>query len=502
MAATLCTEHPKPENWSRETTERAHVIYESSITEGTYMTTIRSLYDQWNQCSKEAYDALSTECDINDGDNSGNEVMSSSSVTSAIRDLQEISLEEEGNESVPTMVETTSTHDEIAQRIASEILLNRFECTLIGSGIFYDGGDVDLVVHVPDADTLEDAYDRIQSLTGWVRHYDRVSADHIAVLRGHFEGVKVDAQVWRGVHALERTRAEDDTHRALVLTRTLREKTDIRLRQMVHEFHSYTTVIGFKGHVLCRLPGVAVTCMAIAVARMGNVTCLRSLLEHVHDRVNTDVPCFDLHDEEFVRRERTRPTCSVQVVVDEINVASRVTACVTRHLLDTLSWSLKHGLAESPRAWRMRYMITCLRMRPHDAYDRTLALTLHTTMARMDGHPLIETVYVDEHLETGDILVRLTLRRDTRYAFRGTEILSRVSNVDSLVMVHRRGASRQWMLCTHPCAHARSIADTVSEATDALFVRVDDELCVPNAPHIMSDVLGYFDNRCWMRVDV
>ena len=499
MAATLSTQHPVPAEWSRETIERAHMICESSLTDGFYMNSIRLLYEQWERSNREAFDALSTACTESTRDRNV-PLTSSSSVASAMGELQEISLDEESTNCA--VIEETTTHDDIATRIASEILQNRFECTLIGSGIFYNGGDVDLVVHVPDADSLESAYDTIQALTGWVRHYDRVSADHIAVLCGYFEGVKVDAQVWRGVHALERTRAEDDTHRALLLTRTLREKTDDRLRSMVHGFHTYMTHVGLKGHVLCRLPGVAVTCMAIAVARTGNVSTVRQLLENTRERLHTDVPCFDLSDEEPVCRERVRPTCSVQVVVNETNVATRVTACVTRHLLDTMSWSLHHGLTESPRAWRTRHMITCLRMRPHDTHDRTLALTLHTTVARMDGHPLIETVYLGEHAETRDILVHVTLRNDARYAFRGGETISRIANVDSIVMVGRGGGTRQWMLCTHPCACASSLADSVSDASERMFVRVDDEVCVPNAPHIMNDMLGYFDNRRWMRVDV
>lgn len=494
MAATLCTQHPLPVEWSRETTERAYMICESSLTDGTYMNNIRLLYEQWDRSNREAFNALSTEC--TDSTPESITVITSSSVT---RELHDISLDDESPSD--TLVEEPTTHYKLAMRIASEVLHNRFECTLIGSGIFYNGGDVDLVVHVPDAESLENAYDSIQALTGWVRHYDRISTDHVAVLCGYVDGIKVDAQVWRGVHALERTRAEDDTHRALVLTRTLREKTDHRLRSMVHGFHTYMTHVGFKGHVLCRLPGIAVTCMAIVIARTGNVSTMRQLLKNMRERLNTDLPCFDLLDEEPVCRERIRPTCSIQVVVNETNVASRATACVTRHLLDIMSWSLHHGLTESPRTWRARYMITCLRMRPHDAYDRTLALTLHTTMARMDGHPLIDTVYVDEHTETRDILVHVTLRYDARYAFRGTEILSRISNVDSIVTVNRRGGGRQWMLCTHPCAHASSLADCVSDASDKMFVRVDDDVCVPNAPYIMNDILGYFDYRHWMRVD-
>ena len=129
----------------------------------------------------------------------------------------------------------------------------------------------------------------------------------------------MDAQVWRGVHSLERTRAEEETHRALTLTRALREKTDARLRHMVHEFHIFMDHIGFKGHCHCRLPGVAVTCMAIVVARNGTVSSLPSMLERVRTNLETDVPCFDFDDEDAIygpQPRQDRPVCAVQVVVN------------------------------------------------------------------------------------------------------------------------------------------------------------------------------------------
>tara|TARA_B110001450_G_scaffold248290_1_gene264290 strand:- start:228 stop:1601 length:1374 start_codon:yes stop_codon:yes gene_type:complete len=398
------------------------------------------------------------------------------------------------------------THDELVARIAATVFQNVYECTLIGSGIFYNGSDVDIVVHVPDVDSLEVAYGLVERMTGWCRQYDRVSTEHIAVLRGQFEGHKVDAQVWRGVHSLERTRAEQETHRALTLTRALREKTDARLRRMVHELHTFMDHVGFKGHCHCRLPGVAVTCIAIVVARQGSVSSRSSMLEQMRMHLETDVPCFDFDDEDIrggQPQRRDRPTCAVQVVVNEINAASRMTACVTRHLLDTVAWSLHAHRTISPRAWRARHMVTCLRMRPQHDPHRTIALTLHSSMSKMDGHPSIDTAYADEHPETGDVLVRVTLRHDPRYAFRGTETIVRVAGVESIVMVSRNDGRRQWPLCTHPRTSAStSLASSVAEAGTEMFVRVDDELCVPNAPHLMSDLLGYFDVRHWMRVDV
>tara|TARA_B110001452_G_scaffold123280_1_gene102230 strand:- start:8346 stop:10874 length:2529 start_codon:yes stop_codon:yes gene_type:complete len=503
MAVALCSNHPDPLEWSRETMERAHVVcHATNVEEGTHVQTLRSMYSVWTRANLQAFEDLSNETVVPDS-------CHMASTTTSSTEFHDIPLDDV----TPPPTSITShpfipeavTHDGVVARIASNIFGNMYEITLIGSGIFYNESDVDIVVRVPDVDTLEEAYELVQRITGWQRQYDRVSTERIAVLRGEFEGHKVDAQVWRGVHSLERTRAEEETHRALTLTRALREKTDTRLRRMIHELHVFMDYVGFKGHCHCRLPGVAVTCMTIAVARKGTISSLNSVLEHVRAHLETDVPCFDLDDEDIPhvpQQRRNRPTCAVQVVVNEVNTASRMTASVTRHLLDTIAWSL-HNNDISPRAWRAHHMITCLRMHPQHDSGRTIALTLHSSMSKMDGHPLVDTAYADEHSETGDILIRVTLRRDNRYAFRGTETITRISGTESIVMVSRSGGTRQWPLCTHPCVNLpSSLAPNIANVGNEMFVRVDDDLCVPNAPHLMSDLLGYFDPRHWMRVDV
>lgn len=508
MAATLCSNHSIPSEWSRETTERAHMVcHATNVQDSTYVQALRRLYDDWSRGNLKALEELSMEKTESD--------VCPPTETTTSAEFEEVTLDERNATPISLTTslsaatcedESDVTHDGLVARIAADVFENAYECTLIGSGIFYSGGDVDIVVHVPDVDSLEVAYELVERMTGWCRQYDRVSTEHIAVLRGEFEGHKVDAQVWRGVHSLERTRAEEETHRALALTRSLREKTDARLRRMVHELHTFMDHVGFKGHCHCRLPGVAVTCMAIVLARNGTVSSLSSMLEQMRTHLETDVPCFDFDDDDVSngpQQCKDRPTCTVQVVVNEVNAASRMTACVTRHLLDTVAWSLHSHRAVSPRAWRARHMVTCLRMRPQHDPHRTIALTLHSSMSKMDGHPLVDTAYADEHPETGDVLIRVTIRRDPRYAFRGIETVTRVTGTESIVMVSRNGGRRQWPLCTHPCANAStSLASSVAEVRDEMFVRVDDELCVPNAPHLMSDLLGYFDVRNWMRVDV
>lgn len=73
-------------------------------------------------------------------------------------------------------------------------------------------------------------------------------------------------------------------------------------------------------------------------------------------------------------------------------------------------------------------------------------------------------------------------------------------------MVSRETGGRQWALCSHPLAMVSSslVSDNVTRVAQEgnMFVRVDGEICIPNAPHLMSDMMGYFDFRHWMRIDV
>ena len=56
------------------------------------------------------------------------------------------------------------THHSIVTRIQQHI---GFPCELIGSGIFFDDSDVDIVITVPASETLSTAYEHIQQITGW-----------------------------------------------------------------------------------------------------------------------------------------------------------------------------------------------------------------------------------------------------------------------------------------------------------------------------------------------
>lgn len=497
VAASICEDHGDQSQWTREIMERAHVVCEHGPANGIYVKRLRGLYNQRMHHNLMIYEEMSTP-------------KATTCITRTVPTTSTISESDTTNEVSETPSsferELTTTHHELANKITQTILHGKYKCTLIGSGVFYNGSDVDMVVHVPHADTLEKAHEEIQRLTGWKCHYDRFSENHISVIQGEFNGVKVDLQVYRSVSALERTRAEEETHRALILTRHICENTDDRLDGMIRHLHTVFDTLGLKGHCLCRFPGVAVTCIAIDVARRLNCgMCPTSMMRHVRERFQTDIPYFQLeHDEENTSIVQ-RPSCSAQVVVYESNIATRLTASITRHMLDVITaFTLNPKMSVSE--WKTTNMITCLRMRPLDTYERVVALTLHSAAAKIDGHPLIDTAYIDTHEDHHDVLVRVTLKTDVdaaRYGFRGTEQIQRVSILESIVMVSRSNSTRQWPLCTHPCKYVQGdIAESVGTLVSEKFVRVDEELCVPNAPHLLCDLCSYFDNRYWERIDV
>jgi len=141
--------------------------------------------------------------------------------------------------------------------------------------------------------------------------------------------------------------------------------------------------------------------------------------------------------------------------------------------------------------WRKHTMIECVRVWPRD--DKAACKTLHVAIARMDGHPLINAVHVDE-CDGGVLVVRATLAADAdveRYGFTDVDTVHASSN-PHLVIV-RRG-NREWPL-------ARQIHRTVQRShtgpsvTD--IIDFGNGCVVPNAPTLTVDVKSYFDERFW-----
>lgn len=400
----------------------------------------------------------------------------------------------------PPTPSPTATHHGLVRRLRAQ-LLGGWACDLIGSGVFFRGGDVDVVIAVPDASTLDEAHARVRERTGWRPCYDSVSDDHVAVLSGTFEGVRVDAQVWRG---REGCHAERETARALSLTRRLETDADAACRGNVATLHAVADAACLKGHRLCRLPGVAVTCVAVLLGRhAARALAPHELLSGLRDRLARLAPRFDFDDpHEENASAPARCDCPLHVVVQEVNVATRVTAAVTRHLLDAVAHALASPEPFATNAhfyeeWRAQHMIPCLRARPRADGARTVARTLHAALAQLDGHPLVDAAHVDEEAcgESTALVLRVTLRADAdaqRYGFRADDVVRRSGTGATVAR-----AQRSWPLAT--LTHARAAVPWEERTTVAsiLDVHADGSLLVPNAPHLTVDAMALFDERQW-----
>jgi hypothetical protein len=411
-------------------------------------------------------------------------------------------IQEEGVEvGVENPQETTvdrmerQTHHSLVTRLEQWV---GFPCELIGSGIFFDSNDADVILTAPRDVSLEEAYRIVRDLTDWTPCYERVSGEHVAVLTGVFEHVQVDLQIWRGHCGCP---AERCTESALRLTRSLTTCTDKTRRRCVCLLHGLVEEADLKGHRMCRLPGVAVTCIAIVLGcrlRDEDSVHERLLWSSLRDMLSCEAPCVNMDDvfpsaSGDARRHHARPRTPLSVLaMERMELATRLTVCTTRHLLDIVS----HAATSFPQGraayhtWRQQNMIACAHVRPMDS--TTLALRLHSCLASLDGHPLLDTLHVAEE---GDGLVIYATLSDNadlgRYGL--TEDCEIVQSASRYVTVHR--GERRWplaMVTTRGSGRAREACTSVRDV-----VRLDNGVMIPNAPTVTVDVLTVFDSRHW-----
>ena len=142
-------------------------------------------------------------------------------------------------------------------------------------------------------------------------------------------------------------------------------------------------------------------------------------------------------------------------------------------------------------------MVCCLRLAPRES-DRSISMTLHTAVSKFDGHPLIDTVYIQDEDATLSILVTLSSDADvSRYGLRDTDLI----HVEGGMARVTRGP-RTWPLCTVPvaqtdlCIRPRDVSTSVTH-----LIHVDQHHCVPNAPYLTVDAMSCFDSRHWEHVN-
>lgn len=388
----------------------------------------------------------------------------------------------------------TSSHIAMVNRLAAHLraITNGVvrNVDLIGSGVLRTACDADVVLCVSATTTLEDAHAAVRRATGWRPKYDCVSETHVAVLEGAFEGVAVDAQVWReGEGAC--TPVEAMTANAVALWKRIATEADDATRNAVRKLHAVCDAAGVKGHTLCRMSGVGITCLGVLHTRGCVLTNVREWLATRAPHVN--------FDEWHVQHDAEARRCEVAaaVVVSERNCASRMTRATTRHFLDAIAYALTLGdammVSTAYETWRRAHMVVAARVRTRTS--SAIAQTLHRAAVSIDGHPLVDAAHIRATGDdAGQLEVLVTLRADAdavRYGFDADDAVELQGT--STAIVTRRG--RTYALCLTLRAgnvssrtHLRRVSDTLTLA---------DEMCIPNAPTLTCDVRACFDARTW-----
>lgn len=458
----------------------------------------------------------------------------------------------------------SSTHVPIVQKMRRQF--PSLHIDLIGSGIFSNTGDVDIVVTVSghmtatsDSTTspsLSEAYEYVRSVTGWSPKYHKVDGVHVSVLSGTFDGVAVDAQVWRGeVRVL--TRSEVLTREAIDFARKLSAEAGVEALAAARWMHEWTEAAGLKGHKLCRLPGIGVTCAAIALTCGSQRWTCRSLLSSMRECLSSDMPLIDF-DSLRVSADTVATRCTVPltIMVNERNCCSRMTAATTKHMVDVLAYALERGVdlgicdKSVYSEWRRHNMVVCARARPRT--HASISYSLLSVAASLERHPIIDTLYFsnddDDDYEreakddfrrgaqqvqvredendlvtakevfdnnNGDrtntcrearprhawdsscITVMCTLRADADvdiYGFRRDDLIRCVG--PSAIIVDRQG--RTFTLALSRRRATKCCVQSATRICDMLSVNgVPEDMSFPNAVFLTCDVSALFDAALW-----
>ena len=432
------------------------------------------------------------------------------SSASTAKDMGE---EEEEEEGVCTTED--ETYHELALRIAGTFDI---DVTLIGSGIFFTGSDVDLVVTVPDCKCLDDAYAQVQAKTEWSLVYQGLFGSHTAILRGVYAGRDIDAQVWRG-HIEEMTPAELSTRRALDITQRLTRGVDDVMRQNVRLLHRWASCAGVKSNLRCMLPGIAVTAIAVAFSKRVSASigsaeqCTRRLLRRLHSHI-ISWPTIDIDDDDEELEELPLGTYSsayadgcLRVIVDDTNVTSRMCRQTTRFLFLCIEWALE---ASDQQLFSVDYYQQCIRRRMvrcavvNPRSNGVVALRMHRIAASFDGHPVICGLLFMEESTHIVVMAALTNRARDHYTFFGRTISVCLIDDHAVTLVDER-TRRQWRLCWIP---AMDIDDELKFGSETASTSISKRLvvpttykgirvCIPNAPYITQDVCVRFSSDEW-----
>lgn len=349
-------------------------------------------------------------------------------------------------------------------------------CTLIGSGLYCDESDMDVVVHMPSTLSVSEAYARVVEKTGWTPLYESVEDGraHVAILEGRWEGrVVVEAQVFCDGP----TPMEEETRRALSLwSSLLMDERNVRGARRLRDWFARHDL---KGQCAAKTSGVGIACLAVWLSShllwSEETDPLASMLRLLHDEVlSREAPCVEVGTADDGKGARGRCTSPLVVIAQErANLTSHMTVATTRFLADVLALPDVGAYSrEALVAWRKRHMVPAARP------PRTLLRHAYKALARLDGHPVIESAFLDDE---GVLWVSLQAARDDKYAFRDTDVVECDDGGESEQAWVRRG-DRRWPLMMHT-----SRVPSVSRAVSS-----DSHRFVPNVPTLTVDVLHGF----------
>lgn len=254
----------------------------------------------------------------------------------------------------------------------------------------------------------------------------------------------------------------------------------------VRQLHAFCEKAGLKGQQLCRLPGVAITCAAIALS-CRKYKDLPTLLKQFLDVLLTDMPILHFDSLEGGEGAECVANASpLQIVVQERNVLARTTTSTTRHMADILAQAAMASFLVDPMrvdydAWRDAHMVRCLRVRPANTAERCRTPST-AVCSNLDGHPLLESLHIgeeDKGCAESVLLVRVTIRPrcDSRYAF-GDGCVVGEDGGDGAVQV-TRGKGKSWPLMVSP----RKATATWEEASQSQQMLPCLGGSIPNRAH-------------------
>lgn len=393
-----------------------------------------------------------------------------------------------------------ATHHGLAKRVAAWLA---HEVILIGSGVFTNSSDVDLVITVEKNISLEEAYALVVNASGWAPQYAQVDGVHVSVLRGSFEGVIVDAQVWRGAYAM--SEAEIKTAYAIDLSTKIQTELGESSRRMLCYFHEWFHAGDMKKGVLGQLPGVGLTCICMLLTRHnhasteGAIQQFRDVLQRLNPRVDFDGLNVKEHAPEGRCIETLKVWCNSE------NCTHRMSVVTTRHLLDFLSFSSKCSrearlVHETFVAWRTSFMVTACVVRPRSSC-KTMH-SLYNVCKSLDRHPFVETAHVTSLWNDERICLLVTIKASDdalleRYGFRSTD---RVDDnaADAFVCVTRSSGRTLTLMKSSRAATVLSTA-TRTRLADMLPAK-GVASSFPNTPSLTADVVHLFDSALWEHV--